>query len=205
MENIYTNANSSFTTASGRTVNCKPIFDAIEKSVEINGRPNERLLEEGQLKDIKQTAIGNALAKLDSFNPSMSKPQTWASRIAKNAVNDAVDARVRRLKRTKPFEYRTPDGDEFINPSVERAASGYEADREVESEEACRIIGEAIASLPDNFRKAIILASRGKQPKRIAKVLGLTPGAATTLLCRARKALKEKLGSEFLADYGYAA
>ena len=205
MENIYTNANSSFTTANGKTVNCKSIFDAIEKSVEIKGGRHVGLLEEDQLKDVKQDAIKKALEKLDTFDPSKSRPQTWAGTIGRNTLNDAVDSRVRRLGRPTPLEYRTPEGEEYITPKVELAAGGCAADREIESKEACQIIENAIASLTDSYRRIILLAMRGKQPKQIAKILGCTPADARTLLCRARKALKEKLGREFLADYGYAA
>ena len=87
----------------------------------------------------------------------------------------------------------------------DRVAGGYSADREVEGSEAMDRIENAISSLNENYQFIISLQLEGLKPKKMAELIGCTANAASTLLCRARKALKKVLGSSFLAVYGIAA
>ena len=57
----------------------------------------------------------------------------------------------------------------------------------------------------ENQRYILDLHLQGLKPKKMAEQIGCTPGAAATLLCRARKALARELGWEFLSEYGYCA
>ena len=82
--------------------------------------------------------------------------------------------------------------------------SGDSADRETEGSEAMDRIMEAIGSLKENHRLIITLQLEGMKPKKMAEIIGCSADAASTLLFRARKALKRELGKSFLADYGIA-
>ena len=48
------------------------------------------------------------------------------------------------------------------------------------------------------------MKSSGNDNAEIAKVLGTSVKNATTIVCRARAALKKKLGKEYLSMFGIA-
>ena len=97
------------------------------------------------------------------------------------------------------------NGDEYIDPAIESMTGGHEASREMESREAIDRINAAMASLSEKFQLVLSLCEDGMKPRHMAELIGCTPDAAATLLCRARKALKNALGSKFLSQYGIAA
>lgn len=45
----------------------------------------------------------------------------------------------------------------------------------------------------------------GLKPRHMAEQIGCSAGAASTLLCRARKSVAKGLGKDFFAGYGFAA
>lgn len=61
-------------------------------------------------------------------------------------------------------------------------------------EERQQAVYRAVQSLPDTDREMVTLYYYGQLSiKEAAEAMGLTPGAARTLLCRARKKLKQRL------------
>lgn len=61
-------------------------------------------------------------------------------------------------------------------------------------EERQQAVYRAVQALPDTDREMVTLYYYGQLSiKEAAEAMGLTPGAARTLLCRARKKLKQRL------------
>ena len=104
------------------------------------------------------------------------------------------------------LEWENEDGDVFIPSEADgRLGEGFRADSELETSEAISYIEEKMAGLSENLRFVLGLHLQGLKPKKIAEQIGCTPGAASALLFRARKALARELGSEFLSEYGLCA
>ena len=204
MKNIYTNTNATFTTANGETVSYQEIFESVRKSVEVYGKAGGRDLSAEELEDLFQDSILKALKYCRAFDSSKSKAKTWANRIAFNAQRDAYREHNKQIaKFVHPTALNNQEG--FRISFFDRVADGYAADREVEGNEAVNRIMNAIDSLSENYRFIISLQMEGMKPKKMAEIIGCSANAASTLLFRARKALKMELGTRFLAEYGIAA
>ena len=203
---IHTETNASFTTASGETVSCQEIFESVRKSVEIYGKTAGRCLGPEALEDLFQDAVEKVLKYRDSYDPAKSKVTTWVNRIVANCQADAFRKYMRRSTHFVPIVCRDRKGDEYINPMAESAGAGFEAWQQAEMNEADELITKATDSLNENYRFAINLQREGLKPKQMAEIIGCTPDAAATLLCRARKALRKELGRNSPDDnYGIAA
>lgn len=208
MENLKTRTDATFTAANGETVSYNEIFDGIRKSVEVYGNTNGGELSAQDLEDIFQNSAYKALRYAGSFNPAKegkrASAKTYGSRIAQNCCKDAIQRYKRDQSMFTPFTTLNQDGDEIDEDYNEAyAADGcYAADYEMESNEALDRINSAIASLSENYRLIILLQQNGVKPEKMAEEIGCPAGVVYTLLCRARKALKKKLGWEFLAQYG---
>lgn len=203
MENIYTTTNATFTTANGETLSYEEIFEAVRKSVEIYGKRGGKELSAEDLEDIFQDSIYKALKYCKGFDSSKSQLRTWADRIALNVQRDAFRAHNRRIAMFVHSDGYDEDG-EPQGSVLDIIRSGDSADRETEGSEAMDRIMEAIGSLKENYRLIITLQLEGMKPKKMAEIIGCSADAASTLLFRARKALKRELGKSFLADYGIA-
>ena len=113
---------------------------------------------------------------------------------------------MRRLDTFDPLESVNTKGDEYIDSGIEFAAGGYGADREIESKESVNRINSVVDSLPENQGYILSLSmNEGFKPRHMAEEIGCSAGAASTLLCRARKAVAKGLGRDFLAENGFAA
>lgn len=204
MKNIYTNTNATFTTANGEIVSYQEIFESVRKSVETYGKAGGRDLSAEELEDLFQDSILKALKYCNRFDPAKAQAKTWANRIAFNAQRDAFREHNKHLARFVRPEALDEDG-EPDGSFFDEVSDGYSADREVEGNEAMDRIENAISSLNENYQFIISLQLEGLKPKKMAELIGCTADAASTLLCRARKALKRVLGKRFLAGYGIAA
>ena len=60
-------------------------------------------------------------------------------------------------------------------------------------DESLDAVMKAVSSLPESYRRIILLLSEGKGPKEMAGILSCSANAATIKCCRARRSLKEKL------------
>jgi RNA polymerase sigma factor (sigma-70 family) len=204
MENIYTNTNATFTTANGETVSYQEIFESVRKSVEIYGKAGGRDLSAEELEDLFQDSILKALKYCKRFDPTKAQAKTWASRIAFNAQRDAFRVHNKHLARFVRPEALDEDG-EPDGSFFDEVSDGYSADREVEGNEAVERIMNAIGSLNENYQFIISLQMEGMKPKKMAELIGCSANAASTLLCRARMALKKVLGKRFLTENGIVA
>lgn len=191
MKSICTCTKATFITAGGEKVSYQEIFESIRKSVEIYGKKAGRPLGPEALEDLFQDAVEKALRYHKSFDPGKAQAKTWASRVAANCQKDAYKGYMARSTRFVPIE-------------VEYFGTGSETWCRSETNEAVNRIMKSLDSLNENYRLIINLHLEGLKPKQMAELIGCTPDAAATLLCRARKALKKALGHTFLNGYGIA-
>ena len=207
MEKNYTPNNATVSTNSfDSNFPAREIMDLATKSCQVCRNTRVWRMCEEDLEDLIQDTVYKAVKYWNSFDPSKSHLGTWVSRIARNCWNDAYRKEMRRLGIFEPLVSENKEGDEFIDSEIEFAAGGYSADRELESREAVDRINSVVDSLPENQGYILSLsANEGLKPRHMAEQIGCSAGAASTLLCRARKAVAKRLGKDFLADHGFAA
>lgn len=100
----------------------------------------------------------------------------WLHRVASNRVIDWSRKRARWAGHVPPSE----DTEEAPEVAVIR----HEAQSELHA---------ALSTLPAETRHALLLEGEGYQPAEIAQLIGRTGQATRTLLCRARRRLRESL------------
>ena len=207
MENNYNTTNATVSTNSfDSNFPEVEIMDLARKSCQVYRNTRDWRMCEEDLEDLIQDTVYKAVKYWNSFDPSKSLLGTWVSRIARNCWNDAYRKEMRRLDTFEPLVSENKEGDEYIDSEIEFAAGGYSADRELESKEAVDRINSVVDSLPENQGYILSLSvNEGLKPRHMAEQIGCSAGAASTLLCRARKTVAKGLGKDFLADYGFAA
>ena len=135
-----------------------------------------RVIDPGEADELAQAAFVRAFERIDQcggdrrFGP-------WVHVIARSLCMDAFRARARVEPREEPLaggrEHRPNEPEQSVL-ARERAAQVY----------------EALASLPDRQRRAVIARDwEGLRPGEIAERLGLSVGAVDSLLLRARRRL----------------
>ncbi|WP_460165777.1 sigma-70 family RNA polymerase sigma factor [Thermostilla marina] len=133
--------------------------------------------------DVVQEAFIQAFLHLDSFAQE-SAFYTWLYRIA---FNVAATHRRRRKPTVSIEDVRERVGEE-------PAGQDGGPSEEVERQERCRLVREAIASLPEEHRQVLVLREiDGCCYETIAEILQLPIGTVRSRLHRARLQLKEKL------------
>jgi len=95
----------------------------------------------------------------------------WLHRVARNLVIDWARRSRRTWTSPGPSAYDTDDGPEEIVLDLERDSE----------------LHEALAHLPGDARRALLLSGAGYASTDIATMIGRTNGATRTLLCRARQ------------------
>ena len=100
----------------------------------------------------------------------------WLHRVASNRVIDWSRKRARWAGHVPPSD----DAEEAPETAVLRR-------------EAQRELHVALDALPDDTRRALLLEGQGYQPAEIAQAIGRTGQATRTLLCRARRRLRDSL------------
>jgi len=100
----------------------------------------------------------------------------WLHRVAANRVIDWSRKRARWAGHVPPSE----DTEEAPETAVLR----HEAHRELHA---------VLNELPGDTRRALLLEGEGYQPAEIAQLIGRTGQATRTLLCRARRRVRERL------------
>lgn len=139
--------------------------------------------------DLAQEVFIKIYKSASSYRPQ-AKFQTWAHQIARNiSLNE-----LRRLK--KPVvsleeTFETEEGPVVRQIADHNIPSPFE---QISDKEKADIIKEAIESLPENQRMAVILRRYDGMPyEEIAKAMGCSLEAVKSLLNRAKENLKEKL------------
>jgi RNA polymerase sigma-70 factor (ECF subfamily) len=139
-----------------------------------------------EAREAVQDAFVHAYQKLDTFQGN-SAFSTWLFRIAVNAAF----SRQRRSKR-----YRASldgnRGETGYEPADHR--SDADPSQPLESSETQRIVREALAALPDEYRTALVLKEMdGFRYEEIADIVGVPIGTVRSRIHRARNELREKL------------
>jgi RNA polymerase sigma-70 factor (ECF subfamily) len=120
------------------------------------------------------------------------KFSTWLFTIAGNVASNALRTKARRRE-----VHLAPLASESAPQSLEAialAASGMMPTRQLDKAEMCAAVQQAIGSLNDRQRMAVLLAKfEHFSYADIAEVMGMSPQAIKSLLSRARCNLKEAL------------
>lgn len=145
-----------------------------------------------QVEDLTQEAFIKAFGSLASFNEEYAF-STWLYKIATNNCIDYIRKRkLHTYSIDKPIEAADSDY------SFELPDDSYEADKDMISNQRARMLNEAIAKLPEKYRKVIRLRHvEEKSYEEIAVHLKLPIGTVKAHIFRARemlyRALKTKI------------
>ncbi len=141
-----------------------------------------------QVEDLTQEAFIKAFASLKNFNDEYAF-STWLYKIATNNSIDFI--RKRKLQTysiDKPIESK--DGDY----TFELPDESYEADKGMISDQKTKLLNEAIAKLPEKYKKVIRLRHVEEQSyEEIAEALKLPIGTIKAHIFRAREMLYKHL------------
>ena len=133
-----------------------------------------------EAEDLTMETFAKVFNKLDSYSPTC-EFSTWLYTIAKNTTIDFM-----RTKDRKPSD--------IIEIENLPLASDYRTpEEELISSEHVGLIEERIEQLPTKARRVVKLHVDGYSDEEISEETGLMHGAVRSLLCRARKQLKESL------------
>ncbi len=118
------------------------------------------------------------------------KFQTWVYTIAKNiSLNE--------LRRKKFSGVSIDDSVPTQEGQVKRQVEDVDApnpSKEIEKKEAAQVVQEAVQSLPENQRMAVVLRRYEKLSyEDIAKTMDMSVSAVKSLLSRARESLRQSL------------
>jgi RNA polymerase sigma-70 factor (ECF subfamily) len=139
--------------------------------------------------DVTQEVFFEAYKSLKRFR-SESKLSTWLYRIA---VNRSLNhRRKRKLERWLSLDF---DSNEKGDASFDLlGTTEANPDDAMERKDVVRIVQEAINTLPDRQRVALLLHRYEELPyEQIAKIMGVTVASVESLLHRAKQALARKL------------
>ena len=142
-----------------------------------------------QAKDLAQEVFIRVWQSARSYKPK-AKLTTWIYRITANlCLNELKSAR-----RKKWFQFQQ-SGEHSRNTIEETLSDGApSAEDLLLSKERSRQIGNALQSLPENQKMALILKRYDDLSyAEIAKVIGCSVSAVESLLVRAKRTLQEKL------------
>lgn len=139
--------------------------------------------------DVTQEVFLEAYKSLKNFRVE-SRLSTWLYRIA---VNRSLNhQRKKRLQRWITFDFEAPE--HSADNLVLHGAAEDGPDGLMEKQDTERIVQEAINSLPDRQRTALLLHRYEELSyEDIAEVLGVTIASVESLLHRAKQALVRKL------------
>ena len=139
-----------------------------------------------EAREAAQEAFVHAYQKLDTFQGTAAF-STWLYRIAVNAAF----SRQRRTRRYRASLNGT-DGAAGYEPVDHRADA--DPSQPIEQQETQRIVQDALAALPEEFRIALVLKEmEGLCYEEIAEIVGVPIGTIRSRIHRGRNELREKL------------
>jgi RNA polymerase sigma-70 factor (ECF subfamily) len=142
-----------------------------------------------QAKDLAQEVFIRVWKSVNTYKPE-AKFTTWLYRIAINlCLNELKSGR---RKKWFSFNQSGEDGEHTFEETL--AASTPSAEDILLEKERSRQISDALQSLPDNQRMALVLKRYDNLSyQEIAKIIGCSVSAVESLLVRAKRTLQEKL------------
>lgn len=132
--------------------------------------------------DLASDVAQEAFVRLLEQPAAPAQPRPWLFRVATNLVRDA--ARQSRRHRELGTEERLGRAHGDSPPAP---------DREVERDDARRIVRTALDALSDKEREALLMREEGFKHREIADALGTTTGSIGTLLRRALEKAADRL------------
>ncbi len=141
-----------------------------------------------QVEDLTQEAFIKAFSSLKSFNDQYAF-STWLYKIATNNSIDYIRRRKLQLYSIdKPIEAADSDY------TFELPDETYEADKDIIRGQKLQLLNEAIADLPEKYKKVIQLRHVEERTyEEIAKILKLPIGTVKAHIFRAREILYKNL------------
>jgi RNA polymerase sigma-70 factor (ECF subfamily) len=145
-----------------------------------------------QVEDLTQETFVKAFASLKYFNEEYAF-STWLYKIATNSSIDYI-----RKKKLNTFSIDKPVAMEESDFSFELPDTTYQPDKTLIQHQRTSMIEEAIAQLPEKYRRVIVLRhTEERDYAEIAKMLKLPIGTVKAHIFRARellnKALRERM------------
>ena len=131
-----------------------------------------------EARDVAQDVFARVWTSAASWRPGSARFTTWLHRVALNLCLD-------RLARRR--ETSLDDAPDPVDPAPSPV-------RQLEDGETTRIVGAAIAALPERQRIALALCHyQGLRNDQAAEIMDITVEALESLLARARRTLRERL------------
>ena len=145
--------------------------------------------DEAIAEDLVQEVFLAALSSLDKFRGD-SQLYTWLRSIALHKINDYYRHQARQPKSREPFA-------DYEGLELEQTRANEPATHTVmEDEEVRESVHQALADLPDDYQEVLVLKYLKDMPVlAISQIMGRSPKSVEGLLSRARKAMRDNLGS----------
>jgi RNA polymerase sigma-70 factor (ECF subfamily) len=145
--------------------------------------------DEAIAEDLVQEVFLAALSSLDRFRGD-SQLYTWLRSIALHKINDFYRQQARQPRFAEP----SPD---YEGLELEQTRANEPAPHTVmEDEEVRESVHQALADLPDDYQEVLVLKYLKDMPVlAISQIMGRSPKSVEGLLSRARKAMRDNLGS----------
>jgi RNA polymerase sigma-70 factor (ECF subfamily) len=142
----------------------------------------------GEVEDLTQEAFVKAFASLRNFNHEFAF-STWLYKIATNNTIDYI-----RKRKLETFSIDKPIASEESDYSYELPDTTYEPDKDIIRMQRSALLQEAIAELPEKYRKVIVLRHNEERDyAEIARILKLPIGTVKAHIFRARELLYKSL------------
>jgi RNA polymerase sigma-70 factor (ECF subfamily) len=145
--------------------------------------------DEAIAEDLVQEVFLAALSSLDKFRGD-SQLYTWLRSIALHKINDFYRDQARQPQSRKS----SADSDDL---ELEQARANEPPTHSVmEDKEVRQSVHQALADLPDDYQEVLVLKYLRDMPVlAISQIMGRSPKSVEGLLSRARKAMRDNLGS----------
>lgn len=141
-----------------------------------------------QVEDLTQEAFVKAFGSLKKFNEEYAF-STWLYKIATNSSIDYI-----RKRKLDTFSIDKPIAMEESEYSFELPDTTYQPDKHIIQHQRSSLIEEAISTLPEKYRRVIILRhTEERDYAEIAKMLKLPIGTVKAHIFRARELLNKFL------------
>ncbi len=148
--------------------------------------------------DAFQDAMLSAFKAIARFD-GQSRLSTWLHRIVVNAC--LMKLRSKRRRPEKSIDHHLPTFDDTGHQSPSSRPWKPAGTNGIETEEARRMVRQAVEQLPDSYRVVLMLRDvEGLDTLEVALLLEMSESAVKTRLHRARQALKELLDPHMRDD-----
>lgn len=203
-----TKTNETFTSINGTSFNCSDLFAGIQSKVAYYAV--NKLISWDDADDLVMDSVYKAMKCMGRYDETRickdGKPMTprrFGAMVAQSIVLSAVKRNSVLLQEEDPYDdsdepkyvRRMVSWDDNIHAARydERNRDGaYDAERDILAAEKMEALEKAMAPVSETDRTLLEMAGDDKKPAEMAEVVGLTPNATYSRLCRARKVVKKR-------------